>query len=279
MLNVLFLLSFLCAGASERARALGLLSNVFGSHMTLQRDAPIPVWGWTTPGGAVRATLGAQVLMGVGDAASGLWRVEFSALPAWANVTLSALELGAGGARVELDDIIAGDVVLCSGQSNMEFTTNAAVNASAELAAADAYPFIRVTSGPLQGLLDLRTLPAGVPSEELVAVDLPWSRASNASIGGAGDHGGWDYFSAACWFSLKGLADANAAAGAPVPLGGIVQSYGGTSIQWWSPPGALAQCAAFDAPGRLERCEPGASEADTSPVDVARLGNVLADAE
>lgn len=125
----------------------------------------------------------------------------------------------------------------------MEYTTNDVVNATAELAAANHYPFIRVTSGPLQGKLHLFDLPQHA-SKELVAVDLPWSVANNESIGGVGGAGVWDYFSAACWLSLKNLADKNEAAGAPVPLGGVVQCYGGTSIQWWSGPSALAACPA-----------------------------------
>ena len=81
-------------------------------------------------------------------------------------------------------------------------------------------------SGPLQGKLDLHdVLPT--PYENLLATDLPWSVANNATIGGVGGGGGWDFFSAACWFTLKGVADANAARGAAVPLGGIVQCYGG----------------------------------------------------
>lgn len=75
------------------------------------------------------------------------------------------------------------------------------------------------------------------------------SVANNETIGGVGDSGGWDYFSAACWFSLKSTADANAAAGAPVPLGGIVECYGGTSVQWWSGPTALAACPVAENPG------------------------------
>lgn len=73
--------------------------------------------------------------------------------------------------------------------------------------------------------------------------------ANNLTIGGVGDSGGWDYFSAACWFTLKNTADANAAAGAPVPLGGIVECYGGTSVQWWSGPAALAACPVAENPG------------------------------
>lgn len=130
----------------------------------------------------------------------------------------------------------------------MEFSTNDVINASQELADANNYPYIRVTSGPLQGKLDLRTI-GPHPYLNRVAVDLPWSIATNETIGGVGGAGGWDYFSAACWFTLRGVADANEAAGQIIPLGGIVECYGGTSIQWWSSPAALAKCDLASNPG------------------------------
>lgn len=130
----------------------------------------------------------------------------------------------------------------------MEFSTNDVFNASQALADANNYPFIRVTSGPLQGKLDLHTI-GPTPYANRVAVDLPWSIATNETIGGVGGSGGWDYFSAVCWFTLKGVADANKAAGQVIPLGGIVECYGGTSIQWWSSPQALAKCDLASNPG------------------------------
>ena len=45
-----------------------------------------------------------------------------------------------------------------------------------------------------------------------------------------------------CWFYLRDTFLANQAQGEVVPLGGVVQSYGGTSIQWWSSTEALAKC-------------------------------------
>ena len=118
---------------------------------------------------------------------------------------------------------------------------NQTVNATEELARADAYPLIRVTSGPLQGKLRLNEIPPG-PSKERLAVDLPWSVANASTIGGVGGGGGWDFFSALCWFSLRDTFDANKAAGAIIPLGGVVECYGGTSIQYWSSADALAAC-------------------------------------
>lgn len=119
-------------------------------------------------------------------------------------------------------------------------------------------------SGPLQGKLDLHdVLPT--PYENLLATDLPWSVANNATIGGVGGGGGWDFFSAACWFTLKGIADANAARGAAVPLGGIVQCYGGEFLSavevgqrlWHAPCGSGdPQARPFSGGLRLRRLRP-----------------------
>jgi len=124
----------------------------------------------------------------------------------------------------------------------MEFTTNDVVNATEELSRANNYPLIRVTSGPLQGKLHLNSIPPG-PSAQRIAVDLPWSVANASTIGGVGGGGGWDFFSALCWLTLRDTFDANAAAGvANLPLGGVVECYGGTSIQFWSSSAAIDAC-------------------------------------
>lgn len=218
------------------------LSNVFGSHMVLQRGRAIPVWGWATPGVNVTATF-MGTAGGATAGADGFWRASLPPQPASATPSLLSVACAATGESVTLSDVLVGDVFLASGQSNMEYSTNDAFNATAELADADNFPLIRVTSGPLQGKFHLPdVLPQ--PYANLSAVDLPWARASNASIGGVGGvPGTWDFFSAAAWFTLKSTFLLNAARGeANVPLGGIVQCYGGTSIQLWSSPDAIAAC-------------------------------------
>lgn len=208
--------------------------------MVLQRGKAIPVWGWGPPGDVITVFFtGMENQTSTADS-SGLWRVIFAARTA----TASALQLVAcasSGGCATLENVLVGDVVLCSGQSNTEFNVASSNNASAEIAAAGDFPLIRVTSGPLQGQFDLHTLPENVLFSELQALDLPWSVADKASIGGNGK--GWDYFSAVCWFYLRDTFLANQADEAEVvPLGGVVQCYGGTSIQWWSSAEALAQC-------------------------------------
>lgn len=161
----------LAALAAPAAATLSI-SNVFGSTMVFQRDKPFPVWGWADAGAAVRGTLGADAASATADAA-GLYRLTFNAVAATGVELTLVVSAPATRESVTLDRLLAGDVFFCSGQSNMEYTTNVVANASIALAEANSYPFIRVTSGPLQGKLDLRNL-LPTPYNERVAVDLPW---------------------------------------------------------------------------------------------------------
>lgn len=216
------------------------ISNVFGSNMVLQRGKPIPVWGWgCTPSELVMGSFSPYGNQSATCDSTGYWKLV------WPSQTVNASPLtltvcSPSGGCVALANVLIGDVYLIGGQSNAEFNVFSSFNNTAEIAAADNYPLIRVTSGPLQGQYDLHTIPIDYLSPELVAVDLPWSVANSTVIQGNGK--GWDYYSAVGWFYLRDTFDRNMAAGEVVPLGGAVQCYGGTSIQWWSSKEALDSC-------------------------------------
>jgi len=132
----------------------------------------------------------------------------------------------------------------------MEFTVNSAMNATAEVAAANNYPNIRVTSGPEQGV-DTLNLPGvfNVTHDQLFYQRLNWSVASNQSIGCVdGTCHGWDFFSAVCWFAARDLHDT---LGGTTPVGAISQNYGGTSIQYWMSQDAIKLS---DAPVATQCC-------------------------
>ncbi len=94
------------------------LPSVFSDHMVLQRDMPLPVWGTAAPGAEVSVTLaGKSATTNAGD--DGKWRVEMPALTAGGPFSL---EVASGAARRIYQDVLAGEVWLCSGQSNMDFT-------------------------------------------------------------------------------------------------------------------------------------------------------------
>ncbi|WP_205855085.1 sialate O-acetylesterase [Pirellula sp. SH-Sr6A] len=92
--------------------------NLFQSNMVVQRDRPIPVWGWASPGEQVTVTLGEESRV-IKAAADRTWKVEFSPMPASTNPR--SIVVQGKDAKIELTNILVGDVWLLGGQSNMEF--------------------------------------------------------------------------------------------------------------------------------------------------------------
>lgn len=111
---------------------------IFGEHMVLQQQQPIPVWGTATPGETITVSLAKRQATTVAKP-DGSWRVTLDKLPAGGPFTLTV----AGEDTITINDVLLGEVWLCSGQSNMQFTLKKANDAEAEIAAAD-YPTLRM---------------------------------------------------------------------------------------------------------------------------------------
>ena len=114
------------------------LPKVFGSHMVVQRRKPIPVWGWANPNEKVTVTFNSQTKSAKADK-DGKWRVTLDPMEAG-----GPYQMVVKGDKnsVTFEDVLAGEVWICSGQSNMEFKLNQASNAKTEIPAAN-YPNIR----------------------------------------------------------------------------------------------------------------------------------------
>src|SRR5579862_9160852 len=95
--------------------SLPFLSPVFSSHMVIQRDRSNAIWGWTSPGERVSVTVADHRADAVADS-TGKWIVHFSPPRVGGPYTMDV----DGPKHVHLDDILVGDVWICSGQSNME---------------------------------------------------------------------------------------------------------------------------------------------------------------
>lgn len=204
------LLVLVCVPASADVK----LPGIFGDNMVLQRDMKVPIWGWAAPGETVTVRLGdAEAKATAGQ--DGRWQVRLGPLPA-----LGPLELTVRGTNtVTLKNVLVGDVWICSGQSNMEWTVAASKGAPQEIAAAD-YPDIR-----------LFTVQKKVLDQPLQDVAGAWVACSPRTVGS---------FSAVGYFFGRDLRES-----LDVPIGLINTSWGGTPAESWTSREALKSNEAF----------------------------------
>ncbi len=95
-----------------------ILPKIIGHNMVLQRHKTVPVWGTATPGEKVSVTFGAQHQETIaGD--SGKWQVKLNPMEA---SELPREMIISGTNTIKLRNILVGEVWLCSGQSNMEYS-------------------------------------------------------------------------------------------------------------------------------------------------------------
>ena len=119
------------------------LATIFGDNMVLQRDQPVPVWGWAEPGEKVTVAFAGQQKTAAAGA-DGKWMVKLDPLHASAKpASLTAT----GTDTVTVTNVLVGEVWLCGGQSNMGATLLECFNAQEEIAVAN-YPQIRFIAVP-----------------------------------------------------------------------------------------------------------------------------------
>ena len=125
------------------------LASPFTDHMVLQRDMPVPVWGWADPGERISVNFAGQNPTATAGA-DGKWSLTLSALKASAESRDFTVT---GKNTLTLKDVLVGEVWVGSGQSNMDFSVSVKVKYFAGIAdeereiAAANYPLIRMFTG------------------------------------------------------------------------------------------------------------------------------------
>jgi sialate O-acetylesterase len=191
------------------------LPAVIGSHMVLQRDQPLPIWGWADPGEDVVVRLGEREAKATADK-DGNWKVRLEKMPAGGPHKMTIQ----GKNTVTLEDILVGEVWIGSGQSNMEWSVSASDNPKEEIEAAK-YPQIR-----------LFHVPKIAPSAAEKDVNASWKVCSPETIPG---------FSAVLFFFGRAVHKELG-----VPMGLINSSWGGSPIEPWIAPEGYAAVPALD---------------------------------
>jgi len=215
----LCLLALFCTPVFAQLR----LPKVLGSNMVLQRNQPVPVWGWVNPGKAVKVTFGGQVKAAVADS-SGYFKVVLN--PLKASAVPQVMFITSDTSIVKLNNILVGEVWLCSGQSNMEYNL--------KLMKGYAKPAKGIDSAELE-------LTQNNPNIRLFKVEKKLSLPDVTTTGWSECKGeALELTSAAGYYFAKSIQEK-----LHVPVGVIASSWGGSRIEPWTPPSGYAALPAF----------------------------------
>ena len=193
------------AGCSSLFAAGFRLAAPISDHMVLQREKPVAVWGWADAGESVTVAFAGQSKSATANA-DGKWILKLDALKASAEPRTLVVS-GKDGHKVEVKDVLVGEVWLGSGQSNMAMNVQSSNNFDAEKAVAQ-YPLIRhyqESSGPSE-----------LPLPEGKGV---WKACTPDNVGS---------FSAVLYFFGREIHKE-----VGVPVGLVNTSVGGTPIESW----------------------------------------------
>jgi sialate O-acetylesterase len=183
----------------------------------LQRDKPLPIWGRADAGERVTVSFAGQSI-GATTTSDGRWIVYLAPLAASSTPTDLIVT---GKNTLRLTDIVVGDVWLCSGQSNMEWPVSKSLNAEEETAAANL---------PLIRQLKLARQISATPADTADTLG-GWQVCTPQTAGN---------FTAVGFFFARDLQPRLG-----VPVGLLNSTYGGTPIEAWMSPPALASDPAF----------------------------------
>lgn len=184
------------------------LPSVFTDHMVLQQKSEVPVWGWGTASTPVNivGSWAPQDTAKTVVRSDGTWSTTLKTAGAGGPYTLSIL----GDGSRELKDVMLGEVWLCSGQSNMEWTPMSNIDNRDEEIAAANYPDIRFFHIPKRG--------ADTPQNYCEA---SWAACTPDVMKNT---------SAVAYFFGRNLQKS-----LNVPVGLLVSAWGGTPAEVWTP--------------------------------------------
>ena len=198
--------------ASLSVKAEITLPKVLGNNMVLQSGKPVPIWGVASPGEKVSVAFRNQTKNVTTDA-SGHWLVTFDAMKISSVPSIMKIT---GSNTIQLENILIGEVWICSGQSNMEYTmrknskvvkTDSSKNSPIDELQRAKNPMIRIF------LVTNKNLQKPDPAH------MGWSIAKDSALRS---------FSAAGYFFAKELFDK-----LQVPIGVISSAVPGSAIEPW----------------------------------------------
>jgi sialate O-acetylesterase len=192
------------------------LPNLFTDHMVVQREIPILIWGKADPGEAVNVVM-ARKQVGTEAGPDGCWKVRLDPFNAGGPHEIS---IEGRDSRIVIRDVLVGEVWICSGQSNMEWSVNDTYDADLVRLTAD-YTDIRLITVPHVGTQD--------PRDDFEGA---WQLCSGETVGSFSAVG--YHFGRQLYQALK------------VPIGLINNAWGGSACEAWIPREVLESRQSFE---------------------------------
>lgn len=226
------------------------LPEIIGDNMVLQQHSQASLWGWATPGASVAVTPSwSNTTYSAKTADNGRWDIKIDTPEA--SYTPHSIRITGDGSGINIDNVLIGEVWLCSGQSNMEmplrgFWCQPVEGAPQAIAYSAKHPGIRMVTIPKQ---EAKTPQDRTPGKWMV------NNAANAPE-----------FSACAYFFARSLNDI-----LDVPIGIISCAYGGAKLESWMPRDIVAQFDDIDVDAEIS----GAAKVDDWHRAVIRYNAML----
>jgi sialate O-acetylesterase len=229
-----------------RLQAEVRLAGVFGDNMVLQQGVAVPIWGWADNGEVITVQFRDQKLTTA--AKDGKWQVKLRKLQTGGPDTLTV----SGKNEIHLQDVLVGEVWICSGQSNMEFPLKASYESAQDIAAS-GNPSIRLFTVP--------KLKANDPTNN---VNARWELCGPSTS---------PNFSAVAYYFGRDLQKALG-----VPIGLIHTSWGGSPAEVWMREQILASNPDYNRtiveayPKAMNSYQEALAQYDKEAADLAKEG-------
>jgi sialate O-acetylesterase len=222
------------------------LPALFADNMVLQQGIAVPVWGWAEDGEVVTVEFRNQKMSTT--AKEGKWQVKLPKPQAGGPDSL----IVSGHNQIQLQNVLVGEVWICSGQSNMEFPLKASFESAKDIANA-GNPMIRLFTVP--------KLKANEPTNNVRG---SWSLCGPETA---------PNFSAVAYFFGRDLQKALG-----LPIGLIHTSWGGSPAEVWMSEDVLAANPEYKAsivdayPKDFKRYEDALAQYDKEAAELAKEG-------
>lgn len=188
------------------------LPGIFSTNMVLQRNQSIPIWGWASPNEKITISLNQQTVKTKADK-TGKWKVALKQEAAGGPYTLTVK----GTNEIKVENVLVGEVWLCSGQSNMEMHV--------EHSSDKRYvPDMRAANNPMIRHIKIQNTVSDTPRADIAGGEWKLGNDSNTVR---------EFTSVGYFFALKLYEELK------VPIGLINSTWGGTVVETWTSREAL----------------------------------------